>query len=342
MGDRRPGLGLRDRVGGGALQHGLGEFEMPVAEHAPDEPVGRIGGVVEAIGLDRAGRFRRSRSGLAQDPAVERFAHARRIEALDPEAAVDLGEARGVPELGREVAVALDPRFAELDVPALRRHRGKREPQRIGAEAVDEVERVDDVALRLRHLRPLLVAHEGVDVDVAEGDLRHEMKPHHHHPRDPEEDDVEAGDQRVGRIEAPELRRLLRPAERREGPQSRGEPGVEHVLVAGERLGQARGIACERVRFGLGQGAALDAVGQRRGKGRVLGLLDKDRAPGRIPGRNLVAPPELARNAPGLDVLEPVEIGLLPGLRRRTGSCPRARPRSRAPRGSWRRRTTGR
>ena len=32
-----------------------------------------------------------------------------------------------------------------------------------------------------------------------------------------------------------------------------------------------------------------------------------------------MAPPELARNAPRLDVLEPVEIGLLPGLRHELG-----------------------
>ena len=33
-----------------------------------------------------------------------------------------------------------------------------------------------------------------------------------------------------------------------------------------------------------------------------------------VPRRDAVAPPELARHAPGLDVLEPVEPGLLPGL----------------------------
>ena len=50
MGDRRLGLRLgRRRLGG--LQHRLGEFEAPVAEHAPDEAIGGVGGVVEAIRL---------------------------------------------------------------------------------------------------------------------------------------------------------------------------------------------------------------------------------------------------------------------------------------------------
>ena len=42
----------------------------------------------------------------------------------------------------------------------------------------------------------LLVAHQGVDVDVAERHLLHEVQAHHHHARHPEEDDVEAGDER--------------------------------------------------------------------------------------------------------------------------------------------------
>ena len=81
-----------------------------------------------------------------------------------------------------------------------------------------------------------------------------------------------------------------------------------------EHFGQPGGIARERVSLGLRQSAALDAVGERRGVSRVFSLLDKDRAPRRVPRRDLVSPPELARNAPRLDVLEPIEVGLLPGL----------------------------
>ena len=39
-----------------------------------------------------------------------------------------------------------------------------------------------------------------------------------------------------------------------------------------------------------------------------LGLLDEDRAVRPVPHRHLMAPPELARNAPGLDVAHPLEI----------------------------------
>ena len=81
---------------------------------------------------------------------------------------------------------------------------------------------------------PSLSRIEGVDVDVAERHVAHELQSHHHHARDPEEDDVEARDEHAGGIEGRELRRLVRPAERRERPERRGEPGVEHVLVLRE------------------------------------------------------------------------------------------------------------
>ena len=169
---------------------------------------------------------------LAGDPAVDGLLDAPGIEAVTARASVHLGEARRVPQLGGEVAIALDAVGGQLDVAALRGHGGQREAQRVGAVLVDHAQGVHDVALGLGHLLPLLVAHEGMDVDVVERDLLHEVEPHHHHARDPEEDDVEAGDEHAGGIEALELLGLLGPAERRERPQGGGEPGVEDVGVA--------------------------------------------------------------------------------------------------------------
>src|SRR5690606_955762 len=97
-----------------------------------------------------------------------------------------------------------------------------------------------------------------------------------------------------------QFRRLLGPAKGREGPERRREPGVEHVFVADKW-----------------HRTAIMAFGLRRS----LALLrrDKDRAVRAVPRRYLMAPPELARDAPGLDVLHPVEIGLFPMLRHELG-----------------------
>ena len=217
IGDRRLGLSL-PRALDAALQHRLGEFEMPVAKHIPHKAVGGVGGVVEAECFDGAGGLVDRPGSLAQNPAVERLAHLFRIEPGDTHAAIDLGKARGVPELGRKIAIALDAVGRHLDVAALRRHRRQREAQGVSAIFVDEVERVDHIAFRLRHFRAALVAHQRVNVDVAERDFVSEVQAHHHHPGDPEEDDVKAGDEHLRGIKALELRRLVRPAKCRERP----------------------------------------------------------------------------------------------------------------------------
>ena len=119
--------------------------------------------------------------------------------------AVHQHEARGVPQLVAEVAVALAALAVEVDAAAQRGQRGKGEAQRVGAvgrnavgefffgvlahlrrglglaqafgalvqqrrerDAVDQVHRVEHVAFGLAHLLALRVAHQAVDVDVLE------------------------------------------------------------------------------------------------------------------------------------------------------------------------------
>ena len=208
-----------------------------------------------------------------------------------------MGKARRVPQLGGEVAIAFDAAFGELDVTPLRFHRGERETQRIGAILIDENQGIDGVPLGFTHLLALGVAHQAVAIHRAERHIIHEMQPLHHHAGHPEEDDVETGHQHIAGIMAGKVGRLFRPAERAERPQRRREPRVEHVFVAGQdRIAGLSLCFC----FGFGnEHAAL----------------------GRIPRRNPVPPPQLARHAPGLDILHPIEIGLFPGLRHELGSA---------------------
>ncbi len=116
-------------------------------------------------------------------------------------------------------------------------------------------------------------------VDVVERDVARELEPHEDHAGDPQEEDVARRQQHVGRVEGAQLVGLVGPAERRERPQRAREPRVQHVRVA------------------------LPARARRRIHADV-GL-----APA-IPDRDLVAPPQLARDAPRADVVEPVEVAL--------------------------------
>src|SRR5215208_5099768 len=80
------------------------------------------------------------------------------------------------------------------------------------------------------------------------------------------------------------MSRAVGPAERRERPQLAREPRVEHVRVA------LPAVALRRLR------ADVDLV-----------------AP--VPDGDLVAPPELARDAPGPDVLQPLHVAAALALR---------------------------
>src|SRR3546814_5264146 len=91
----------------------LGELQVPVAVGVPDELVERLRGLVEAVVLDGAAHLGLDLGELADDPAVHPLAVAGRIEAGLVAAFVHLAEARGVPDLGAEVAIALDARSEE-------------------------------------------------------------------------------------------------------------------------------------------------------------------------------------------------------------------------------------
>ena len=124
-----------------------------------------------------------------------------------------------------------------------------------------------------------------MDEHRVERDLLHMLAAGEDHARDPEEDDVVACDEHVRRVEVVQILRLVRPTERGERPERAGEPGVEHVALAADVLGVAR-LALAGVGAGDGHMAAVAAV----------------------PHGDLMAPPELAGDAPVAHAVHPVEI----------------------------------
>ena len=228
-----------------------------------------------------------------EQPAVDERMRLRQrlVEAAILALHVHQHEARRVPQLVAEVAIALAAVQVEVERAVERRERREREAhgvgaecrdavgktlaralrdplrlarvhhvagrlghERLGVDAVDEVDRIEHVPLRLRHLVAFLVAHDRVDVHVAERHVAGEIGRRHDHARDPEEDDVEAGDEHRRGQERRELLRLLGPPERGVAPQRRAEPRVEHVGIArrttaGSRPSFAR--ACARASASL-------------------------------------------------------------------------------------------
>ena len=189
---------------------------------------------------------------------------------------------RDVPELVRELPALLERSLGEADVLG-RRDLQQPVARRIGAVLRDHLERVDAGAEALRHAAAVGREHGRVDDHVVERHLAEQLEPRPDHPVLPEADDLARRRVDVARVVATQLRRLLGPTERRVRPERGREPRVEHV-----------GIALELARAALGA-----RVRRRPGAGDV-----PVRA---VPERQLVAPPELARDVPVRDLLERAE-----------------------------------
>ena len=125
-----------------------------------------------------------------------------------------------------------------------------------------------------------------------EGNLSGLLQGGEDHADHPEEDDVVACHQHVCGIEILQLRRLFRPAKGGEGPEGGAEPGVQSILVLAD-LRAAAVRADGHFIIGNGHFAAVVAV----------------------PRGDPVAPPELAGDAPVVNVFQPVEIGLAEAFR---------------------------
>ena len=165
--------------------------------------------------------------------------------------------------------------------------------QRLEVDAVDDVDGVQNVALGFRHFLAVGIAHQAMHVDLAKRHVVHEFQTHHDHACDPEKDDVEAGDQHGGRVKGLERIALSGPPQRREGPQGRRKPGVKHVLVLHQYQVRVQAVLLAHLGFVVP---------------------DVDRALAVVPGRDAVPPPQLAADAPVLQVVHPLEVGLAPVL----------------------------
>src|SRR6516164_3535131 len=146
-------LGARRRIA--ALENWLGELEVPIAEGPPYKLVQAVRRLVEAIAVESRRNRGRAVNSRTIDPTIDGEPASRRIEPRCEHATVHLRVARGIPQLGNKIAVPLDPALGELDVATGSGQGGQRETQGITAILVDQLQRIDDVAARLRHLLSL-------------------------------------------------------------------------------------------------------------------------------------------------------------------------------------------
>ena len=282
-----------------ALQAGLGDLDVPVADLIPEKLLHAAGHIAKGVVLDPLGDHLHGLCQAAEHPGVGRRLH----DGLAGRVALHVHEqeAAGVPDLGDKALGLLGARAVDkllgllvdvrvkLNVLVVGAQREQVIAHGVGAVHTDEVHGVNAVALGLGHAAAVLGQDRRVDDDVLKRHLVQEVQRAHDHAGDPQRDNVARGDERRRGVMALEQLRLLRPALRGKGPQLRAEPGVQHVLVLvhvmAATLGAHVGV--------LGKGVLPAAV---------LAVEHGD----------AVAPPQLAADAPVFEVLHPGGVGLRP------------------------------
>ena len=262
------------------LEPRLSQLDIPVAVVVPDEVVDLLCGHAQLIPVHVLGDLPDGPVQLGENPLVLQLQLLRQLALVDGQ--VHHQEAAGVPDLVGKVPHGLAPLGVEAHVVAGAVAGDQVEAQGVGAVLLGDLQGIDAVAQALGHLPALVVPDQAVDEHGVEGGLLGLLAGGEDHPGHPEEDDVIAGDQHVGGIEVVQVLGLLRPAQGGEGPQGGGEPGVQHVGVPLDVLGVA--------------GLALGGVGAADGHVAAVGA---------VPHGDLVAPPQLAGDAPVVDVLHP-------------------------------------
>ena len=282
-----------------ALQAGLGDLDVPVADLVPEELLHAAGHVAKGVVLDTLGDHLHGLGQATEHPGVGRRLHDRLAGRVTLH--IHEQEAAGVPDLGHKrlglvgtravdklLGLLVDVRV-KLNILVVGAQREQVVAHGIGAVHANEVHGVNAVALGLGHAATVLGQDRRIDDDVLKRHLVQEVQRAHDHAGDPQRDDVTRSDERGRGVMALEQLGLLRPALRGEGPKLRAKPGVQHVLVLmhvmAATLGTHVGV--------LGEGV-LPAT--------VLA----------VEHGNAVAPPQLTADAPVLEVLHPGGVGLRP------------------------------
>ena len=280
------GVGLLCIAG---VQAGLCDLDEPVAVDIPDKAVDLGSSQTHLIVLQIIGHGTGHLIQLGQHPLVahvqQLFTGQTRLKVLGQ---VHQHKAGGVPQLIGKVAGSLHLLFDIAHIVARGGAVHQHKAQGIRAVLGNDLQRIDAVAKALGHLAALTVADDAVDADGIKRSLAGVSQTGEDHAADPEADDVVAGDQRIGGVEILEVGAVLvGPAQRAEGPQRRGEPGIQ-------RIGVPRQLCAAALGAGAGSGLC------HHGLAAVVA----------VPSRDLVAPPQLTADAPVAGVLHPVHIVL--------------------------------
>ncbi|MPM90282.1 hypothetical protein SDC9_137403 [bioreactor metagenome] len=192
----------------------LGKFDIPVAEHIPNKVVDllyrdaqfKFFDVLADLthGLIIAGEYPFVRGGKRFGQGVWHFVLAQ----------IHMNKPRSVPNLVAEVTTGLDLFVRITHIVAGCIAGRQRQAQRIRTVFVNFLKGINTVTQRFAHLTALRVAHQTMNEHILKRHLAHLLDGGENHSGDPEEDDIIACNQHVGREEIVQRRCFFGPAQR--------------------------------------------------------------------------------------------------------------------------------
>ena len=281
---------------GFAVQPRLDQFNIPVADLAPDEIIHGTAGFAQFKLIQQRGHIRSHILHAGKDPLIRQFVRRPfRVGLIAFQ--IHQREAGSVPDFIGKVTGGFQTAPVETHVVAGRIAGDQHEAQGIAAILFDHLQRIDTVAQGFAHLTALLIPHQAVNEHPVKGNVLHKFHAHDQHAGHPEEDDIVAGHQYAGGIELFQDICLFRPAHDGERPQGRTEPGIQGIFILMHMTAALRAFI--QVRAGRDFRAAVVTV----------------------PDRDTVSPPDLAADAPVVHVFHPAQIVLGKTFRHELGAA---------------------
>lgn len=136
-----------------------------------------------------------------------------------------------VKEIGEEIEVEGDEGRIEIKVKKMRWNDGKSEEKGIWEILVNKLERVDEVEIRIRNFREMIVEEEWMKIESMERDLINEMKENNNNEGKKEEKDIEKSKKKNGWVIGWKLRCIVRKEKSGERKEGRREKSIEKVSI---------------------------------------------------------------------------------------------------------------
>ena len=266
----------------------LSQFNIPVAVAVPQEVIYLLNGNAQLILFKIISNLSNQGIQLGKHPLISdgQLIHSGQFVPCVL-TQIHKNIAAGIPQLIGKVTHCFAALYVETHVVTGGIASNHIHTQRIAAVLFNHFQRINAIAKTLGHLSALIITHQAVNQHGVEGCLTGMLTAGEDHSGNPEENDIVAGNQDICGIEVVQILGLFGPAKGLKGPQSRAEPGIQHIGVT----------------LNVSASALFALAGILTGDGYMTTLCAG-------PGGNLMTPPKLTGNTPIADIFHPVGVGL--------------------------------